>query len=47
MARFFNEGLHGTMRAELDSNEVSCLECHTLVHDVENLDALEMWESGR
>jgi cytochrome c-type protein NapC len=46
-ARFFNEGLHGAMRAELDSNEVSCLECHTLVHDVENLDALEMWESGR
>ena len=38
-ARFFNEdGLHGEMRPEFDSNEISCLECHTLVHDVGQLD---------
>lgn len=46
-ARFFNEGLHGEMRAELDSNDVSCLECHTSVHDVAHLDTLEMWEGGQ
>ena len=44
---FFNEGLHGEMRAELDSNDVSCLECHTSVHDVAHLDTLEMWEGGQ
>ena len=43
-ARFFNEGLHGGMRPELDSNEISCLKCHTLVHDVDQLDALDLWD---
>ena len=46
-ARFFNEGLHGEMRPELDSNELSCLECHTLAHDVDQLGALDMWDGGQ
>ena len=47
-ARFFNENdLHLDMRPELDSDDLSCLECHTLVHDVPHLGTLDMWEGGR
>ena len=47
-ARVFNESdLHLDMRPELDSNALSCLECHTVVHDVSQLETLDMWDSGR
>ena len=45
-ARFFSEGLHGEMRPELDSNEISCLECHSLAHDVDQLGTLDMWDGA-
>ena len=46
-ARFFGESdIHRDMRPELDANEISCLECHAPVHDVDRLDALDMWDPG-
>ena len=47
-ARFFEESdLHRDIRPELESNDISCLECHDLVHDVGELATLDMWEGGR
>lgn len=44
-ARSFEEDeLHADLRAELASDEVSCMECHTPVHGVEDLDDLELWQ---
>ena len=34
---------HVESRQEIASNETSCLECHPLAHDVENLPNLERW----
>ena len=49
-ARSFEESvLHMDIRAELASNEMSCLDCHSFVHAVEELDELPRWspeESG-
>lgn len=45
-ARSFEEDeLHAEIRGELSSNETSCLECHDLAHDVEELDEAEFWEA--
>ena len=47
-ARYFVESeIHIDMRPELERNEISCLECHSLTHDVRELPNLEIWESGR
>ena len=44
-ARAFEEDeLHGEIRVELASEEMSCLECHEPVHDVEQLGELERWK---
>lgn len=36
--------MHGDFEEELLSGETSCLECHDLVHPVDELDTLELWE---
>jgi cytochrome c-type protein NapC len=44
-ARSFEESeLHGDIRSELASGEMSCLECHDAVHPVDKLDSLERWQ---
>ena len=43
---FDESDIHLDVRAELASNEISCLECHDLTLDVTELDGLEMWVSG-
>ena len=46
-ARSFEElDFHIDIRPELDLEEFSCLECHTLTHDIAELSTLEMWEPG-
>lgn len=43
-ARSFEESdFHLDVRGELTSDEISCLECHELVHAVGELDHLEKW----
>jgi hypothetical protein len=43
-ARTFEEDeFHVESRQEIASNETSCLECHPLAHDIENLSSLERW----
>jgi hypothetical protein len=43
-ARTFEENdFHAELRPELASNETSCLECHDLAHEVEQLAELEKW----
>jgi cytochrome c-type protein NapC len=42
--RFEEDEVHAEVRAELASNEVSCLECHDLVHGVPDLDDAPLWE---
>ncbi|MCH9650178.1 MAG: NapC/NirT family cytochrome c [Deltaproteobacteria bacterium] len=43
-ARSFEEAeFHADIRAELTTDETSCLECHEFVHAVEELDGLEKW----
>ena len=34
---------HGAVRADLESNKVSCLECHSTIHDVRELDKAKLW----
>ena len=47
-ARSFEENdFHIDVRAELEANEFSCLECHAVTHDVSELTSLPMWESVR
>ena len=47
-ARYFEElDFHIDMRAEMETNEISCLECHDLSHDVGHLDSLDMWEGSQ
>jgi len=44
-ARTFEENdFHIEYRSELASNETSCLECHDVVHDIENLATLGRWQ---
>ena len=35
---------HAGVREEIASGDTSCIECHDVVHDVESLGELEMWE---
>ena len=47
-ARSFEENdLHIDVRAELEQNDVSCLECHAVSHDIAELPNLKMWEPER
>lgn len=41
--RFEAEELHAEIRGELAADEVSCLDCHAPVHDVESLEGLALW----
>ena len=46
-ARSFIEGdLHVDIMTELRSNETSCLDCHEFVHNVADLDDLELWHAS-
>lgn len=36
--------LHSDILSDLASNEVSCLDCHEIAHDIENLRSYERWE---
>jgi cytochrome c-type protein NapC len=43
-ARTFEENeFHAELRQELATNETSCLECHDLAHEIENVDELPKW----
>ena len=43
-ARSFEESdLHLGFRTEFEDNETSCLECHTLIHNIEELEQIELW----
>ena len=45
-ARSFEENdFHLDSRTELETNEFSCLECHTPVHDIAELDTLDQWNA--
>jgi cytochrome c-type protein NapC len=47
-ARSFEESdLHKDIRAELDSNATSCLECHDAVHNVGELAEKPLWQEPR
>jgi nitrate/TMAO reductase-like tetraheme cytochrome c subunit len=43
MRKFEEQEFHVDIRAELASNETSCLECHSDVHDVQHLGDKKMW----
>jgi cytochrome c-type protein NapC len=44
-ARSFEEkSPHKEMRVQLTQNEMSCLACHNVVHNVEQLDKAKMWK---
>jgi nitrate/TMAO reductase-like tetraheme cytochrome c subunit len=44
-ARTFEENeMHLDVRAELASDEISCLECHDLIHPTETLCSMPKWE---
>ena len=40
---FENNSFHADLRQEIRTNEVSCLDCHSMVHAVEELDELPLW----
>jgi cytochrome c-type protein NapC len=43
-ARSFEESdLHLEFRTEFEANETSCLECHALTHNIEELEQIEPW----
>ena len=47
-ARSFEENdFHIDVRADLEANDFSCLECHTATHDVSERSNLPMWDPGR
>ena len=35
---------HADLQPDLANNEVSCLDCHDLAHDIEGLDGADMWD---
>lgn len=43
---FEQQADHMDVRTELASNEISCLDCHDLAHDVSSLDDLPRWTGG-
>ena len=46
--RLYEENeLHADMLRELTANEVSCLDCHAFVHEVESIHDAEKWAGGR
>lgn len=46
-ARSFEEDeVHVDFRGELESGETTCLECHDVVHAVEDLDEAELWSEA-
>jgi cytochrome c-type protein NapC len=47
-ARNFEENpVHTALMDSLTSNQVSCLSCHNMVHDVANLSHLKFWRPGQ
>lgn len=42
--RFESDEIHAELRGELASNEMSCLECHEVVHDIANQESYERYE---
>lgn len=47
-ARSFQENpVHAAMMDILTSNQLSCLTCHDMVHDVANLTHLKLWRPGQ
>ncbi len=44
--RFEEDELHLEVRAELETNETSCLECHASIHDVAHVGELAKWEQN-
>lgn len=46
-SRSFEENdLHKEIRTELGSNETSCLECHDMIHEVEELEGQTLWKAS-
>ena len=39
--------MHTAMMDTLTSNQVSCLTCHNMVHDVANLSHVKFWSPGQ
>ncbi len=35
---------HMDLRKDLGSNEISCLDCHDLAHEIEELEGVDMWD---
>ncbi len=44
-ARAYEE-MHIDDLAVLEANEISCLECHDVAHDIDRLDGADLWESA-
>lgn len=44
--RFEDQEFHQDIRSELASNETSCLDCHSDIHDVAHLAELPMWNEA-
>lgn len=42
--KFEENEVHISIRAELESNKTSCLECHNTIHNVHELDKAKMWK---
>ncbi len=46
-ARSYDEfPIHSSMVAELKNGDVSCLDCHVLIHNVAELESLDLWKRG-
>ena len=43
---FEDDELHAEMRDELVNEDTSCMECHDLIHSVDELDKLGRWSPG-
>ena len=44
-SRYFDEDeMHVDIRTELDANELSCLDCHDMIHAVGEHESLDFWE---
>lgn len=43
MRKFEQSDLHAEIREDLQKNATSCLECHSVVHDIENLSTQPIW----
>ncbi len=46
-ARSFVENvLHTSMIDDIKNNSISCIDCHNLLHEIEDLDNQEFWQGG-